>query len=42
MPKDIKDGTKFLAMDIGMPDEIEVEAIVTHMAEFDGWCRRKR
>jgi len=27
-------------MDIGMSDEIEVEAVVTHMAEFDGWWRR--
>ena len=40
VPIDIKDGAKFLAMDIGMSDEIEVEAIVTHMAEFDGWWRR--
>jgi len=40
VPIDIKDGAKFLAMDIGMPDEVEVEAIVTHMAEFDGWWRR--
>ncbi|MDC3286643.1 hypothetical protein OAV67_03200 [Alphaproteobacteria bacterium] len=40
VPIDIKDGAKFLAMDIGLPDEVEVEAIVTHMAEFDGWWRR--
>ncbi len=40
MPIDIKDGAKFLAMDIGLPNEVEVEAIVTHMAEFDGWWRR--
>ena len=40
MPIDIKDGAKFFAMDIGQPDEVEVEEIVTHMAEFDGWWRR--
>ena len=40
VPIDIKDGAKFLAMDIGLPDEVEVEAIVTHMAEFDGWWRK--
>lgn len=40
VPIDIKDGAKFFAMDIGQPDEVEVEEIVTHMAEFDGWWRR--
>ena len=40
MPIDIKDGAKFLAMDIGLPDEVEVESGVTHMAEFDEWGRR--
>ena len=37
---DIKDGAKFITLDIGLPDEIEVEAVVTHVAEFDGWWRR--
>ena len=37
---DIKDGAKFIALDIGLSDEVEVEAVVTHMAEFDGWWRR--
>ena len=37
---DIKDGAKFITLDIGLPDEIEVEAVVTHMSEFDGWRRR--
>jgi hypothetical protein len=27
-------------MDIGLPDEVEVESVVTHMAEFDEWGRR--
>ena len=40
MPIDIKDGAKFLAMDIGMPDEVVVEDLVSHMAEFDGWWER--
>ena len=40
VPIDIKDGAKFLAMDIGLPDEVQVDAIVEHMSEFDGWWRR--
>lgn len=40
VPIDIKDGTKFVALDIGLSDEVEVEAMVTHMAEFDGWWQR--
>jgi hypothetical protein len=40
LPVDIKDGAKFVALDIGLSDEVEVEAVVTHMAEFDGWWRR--
>ncbi len=40
VPIDIRDGAKFLAIDIGMSDEVVVEEIVSHMAEFDGWWRR--
>ena len=40
VPIDTKDGAKFLAMDIGLPDEVQVDAIVEHMSEFDGWWRR--
>lgn len=40
VPIDIKDGAKFLAMDIGLPDEVQVDAIVEHISEFDGWWRR--
>ena len=38
---DIKDGAKSVALDIGLPDEVEVDRIIGHMAEFDGWWRRK-
>jgi hypothetical protein len=37
---DIKDGAKFVALDIGLPDEVEVDEIISHRAEFDGWWRR--
>ena len=40
VPIDINDGAKFLAMDIGLPDEVQADAIVKHMADFDGWWRR--
>ena len=40
VPIDIRDGAKFLAMDIGMSDEVVVEDLVSHMAEFDSWWRR--
>ena len=39
-PIDIKDGAKFLAMDIGLPDEVVVEDLVTNLREFDSWWRR--
>ena len=40
VPIDIRDGAKFFAMDIGLTDKIEVEELVSHMAEFDSWWRR--
>ena len=40
VPIDIRDGAKFLAIDIGMSDEVVVEELVSHMAEFDSWWRR--
>ena len=40
VPIDIKDGAKFKMVDIGLPDEFEVEEVVTHMADFDCWWRR--
>ena len=40
VPIDIKDGAKFIMVDIGLPDEFEVEEVVTHMADFDCWWRR--
>ena len=40
VPIDIRDGAKFLAIDIGMSDEVVVEDLVSHMAEFDSWWRR--
>ena len=40
VPIDIRDGAKFFAMDIGMSDEVVVEDLVSHMAEFDSWWRR--
>ena len=40
VPIDIRDGAKFLAIDIGMSDELVVEEIGSYMAEFDGWWRR--
>ena len=40
VPIDINDGAKFLAMDIGLPDKVQADAIVKHMADFDAWWRR--
>lgn len=40
VPIDIRDDAKFLAMDIGISDEVVVEEIVSHMAEFDSWWQR--
>ena len=40
VPIDIKDGAKFVVLDIGQPEEVEVDEIISHMAEFDGWWRR--
>ena len=40
VPIDIKDGAKFLAMDIGLPDEVVVLVIVSQMAAFDSCWRR--